>query len=315
MTGFASPKDAAQIGAAIGREFSHELIAAVSDLAPTELDAALDQLTASGLIARRGTPPDATYAFKHALVQDAAYATMLKSRRRQLHANIASVLVDRFPAMAENLPEVVARHFTEAGLASEAIVYWVKAGHLASARSANREAVTSFEQALHLLNALPETRERLEQAIDLRFDLRNVLVQLGEFERIFFYLHEAEGMAKTLGDQRRLGEVAVHMCHNLWMTGRHAEALTFGRNARALGESLGDVPLQVTGNLHLGAARLGTGDYRHAEDPLLKVVQLLEGEKSRERFGLAGFPAVVGARLFDLGFRRSRKVRASNRPR
>ena len=111
---FASPKDAAQIGAAIGREFSHELIAAVSDLAPTELDAALDQLTASGLIARRGTPPDATYAFKHALVQDAAYATMLKSWRRQLHASIASVLVDRFPAMAENLPEVVARHFGEA---------------------------------------------------------------------------------------------------------------------------------------------------------------------------------------------------------
>ena len=127
----ASVKDVAQIGAAIGREFSHELIAAVSALAPMDLDAALERLTASGLISRRGTPPDATYSFKHALVQDAAYATMLKSRRRQLHASIAKVLVERFPAMAESLPEVVAHHFTEAGLASEAIGYWLKAGRLA----------------------------------------------------------------------------------------------------------------------------------------------------------------------------------------
>jgi tetratricopeptide (TPR) repeat protein len=87
--------------------------------------------------------------------------------------------------------------------------------------------------------------------------------------------------------------MSVHMCHNLWMTGRHAEALTFGENAQALGDSLGDVPLQVTGSLHLGAACLGTGDYRRAEEPLLKVVRLLEGELSQERFGLAGFPAVV----------------------
>ena len=86
------------IGAAIGREFSHELIAAVSALDPVDLDAALARLTASGLISRRGTPPDASYSFKHALVQDAAYATMLKSRRRQLHASIAQTLVERFPA-------------------------------------------------------------------------------------------------------------------------------------------------------------------------------------------------------------------------
>jgi len=87
--------------------------------------------------------------------------------------------------------------------------------------------------------------------------------------------------------------MSAHMCHNLWMTGRHAEALAFGQNAQALAASLGDVPLQVTANLHLGAACLGTGDYRQAEEPLLKVAQLLEGALSRERFGLAGFPAVM----------------------
>jgi class 3 adenylate cyclase/tetratricopeptide (TPR) repeat protein len=286
-------KDVAQIGAVIGREFSHELIAAVSAMATMDLDAALERLTASGLISRRGTPPVATYSFKHALVQDAAYATLLKSRRRQLHASIAKVLVERFPVMAEGLPEVVAQHFTEAGLASEAFGYWVKAGRLAYARWANREAVTSFEQALRLLEALPESREKLEQAIDLRFDLRTALFPLGEFERIVGYLREAEGLARTLGDQRRLSQLSVYLCHNLWITGHPREALAFGQGALAIAEPLGDVSLQLTGNLYLGLACLETGDYRRAEELLRKVLQWLEGDLSRERFGLAGFPAVM----------------------
>src|SRR5260370_4110580 len=289
--------DVAQVGAVIGREFSHELIAAVSALAPMDLDAALERLTASGLISRRGMPPDATYVVKQWLVEDAACATMLKSRRRQLHSSIAKVLVERFPAMADSQPEVVAHHFTAAGLASEAIAYWLKAGRLAQARWANREAVTSFEQALHLLEAQPETRERLEQAIDLRFDLRTALLPLGEFEQIFDCLREAEGLARTLGDQRRLGQMFVHMCFNFCVTGHPTEALGFGQGAQAIAASLGDVPLQVMGNLYLGVACLYTADYRQAEDLFLKVLQLLEGDLSHERFGLAGFPAAT-ARSF-----------------
>jgi tetratricopeptide (TPR) repeat protein len=210
-----------------------------------------------------------------------------------LHASIAKVLVERFPAMAESQPEVVAHHFTEAGLASEAIGYWLKAGRLASARSANLEAAKSFEQALHLLEALPESREKLEQAIDLRFDLRTALFPLGEFERIVRYLREAEGLAKTLGDQRRLSQLSVYLCHNLWITGRPREALAFGQGALAIAEPLGDARLQLTGNLYLGLACLDTGDYRRAEQLLRQVLQWLEGDLSRERFGLAGFPAVM----------------------
>ncbi len=286
-------KHVARIGAAIGRDFSHELIAAVSTLAPADLDAALERLTASGLISRRGTPPEATYSFKHALIQASAYVTILKSRRRQLHASIAKALVERFPVIAGRLPEVVARHFTEAGLASEASGYWLKAGQLAYARWANREAVKFFEQALTALAGLPETRERLEQAIDLRFDLKKALLPLGDFGRICGYLHEAEGVARTLGDQRRLGEMSVHMCHTLWMTGRSAEALRFGQDAQALGEMLGDVPLQMSGKLYLGATCMWMGDYRQAEDLLLTVVQGLESGSSQECYGLPGFPTVA----------------------
>ncbi len=286
-------KDVAQIGAAIGREFSHELIAAVASLPSGDLDAALERLTASGLISRRGTPPVATYSFKHALVQDAAYATLLRSRRRQLHASIAKVLVERFPALAETQPEDVARHFTEAGLASEAIDNWCRAGRVAYARGANREAVSFFEQALHLLESLPETRERQEQAVDLRFDLRNALFALGEFGRILGFLHEAEGLAKTLKDRRRLGQVSVYLCHNHYIAGDASEAVSFGQKAVALAELVGDLSLKVTGSLYFGTACLHTGDYQRAEDLLLKVLQWLEGDQRRERFGLPGFPAVV----------------------
>ncbi len=175
----------------------------------------------------------------------------------------------------------------------EAFAYWLKAGRHAHARWSNREAVASFEQALTAIGHLPETRERLEQAIDLRFELKTALAPLGEFERFISYLGEAEGLARTLDDQRRLGELSVHMCHTHWMTGHAAKAIPFGRRAHSIAESLEDVPLQVTANLYLGAACLLTGDFRHSEDHLLKVLQLVEGELSRERFGLAEFPAVV----------------------
>jgi tetratricopeptide (TPR) repeat protein len=185
------------------------------------------------------------------------------------------------------------RHFTEAGLAGEAIGYWLKAGRLASARWANREAVASFEQALHLLEAQPQTRETVERAIDLRFELRTSLLPLGEFERIFSHLHEAEGLAKSLHDQPRLAQVSALMCHYLWMKGQPKEALAFGQNARAIAESLGDVPLQVMGNLQLGAACMWVADYPRAEDRLLRVLKLLEGDLGGKRSGLAASAAVA----------------------
>ncbi len=288
-------KDVALIGAAVGREFSHELIAAASAMAPTDLDTALERLTASGLISRRGTPPDATYSFKHALVQDAAYATMLKSERRQLHSSIAKVLVERFPALAQNQPEVVAHHFSEAGSASEAIGYWRRAAQLASARSAMHEAVSSFERALALLEALPKTRERQEAAIDLRCDLSNALFALGTFELRF--LRAAAGLAEALDDRRRFGQASVYLCRNAFMAGHLREAREFGQRALALAQSLGDVSLEGTASLYFGAACFHLGDYSGAEALFLKVLQWLEGDRRQERFGLAGFPAV-----FALGF-------------
>ena len=237
----ASVKDVAQIGAAIGREFSHELIAAVSALAPIDLDAALERLTESGLISRRGATPDATYSFKHALVQDAAYATMLKSRRQPLHASIATGLIERFPALAETQPEVVAHHFTEAGLASEAIVHWLKAGRLARARSANREAVSSFERARSLLETLPESQSTLEQGCDLRLELRPVLLELGRSPRMLECLREAEVLAERLNDDRRRGRVYAFMTVTHSLRGELDEAFVSGSRALEVAGRLDDL--------------------------------------------------------------------------
>jgi class 3 adenylate cyclase/tetratricopeptide (TPR) repeat protein len=285
-------KDVAQIGAAIGRDFSHELMAAVSALSPTELDAALERLTASGLISRRGMPPDATYSFKHALVQDAAYATMLKSRRRQLHSSIAKLLVERFPAMAESLPEVVAHHFTEAGSASEAIGYWRRAGQLASARSANLEAVKSFEQALHVLEALPESRSTLEQGFEMRLELRPVLSQLGGGQRMLECLRGAEALAERLNDDRRRGRVYAFMTISQSMLGELDEALVTGSRALEIAGRLEDLRLRILTTSNLVYVHYLRGEYDRVIELATGNLAALPAEWLYENVGLSAPPSV-----------------------
>ena len=150
-----SAKEIAQIGAAIGREFSHPLLAAVMRKAQAELETELERLITAGLLFRQGVPPHATYFFKHALVQDAAYGTLLRSSRQQLHARIASTLEEEFQEIVEVQPELLARHFAEAGLDGQAIKYWRTAGEKAVRRASNREAIGHFRRALALNEKQP----------------------------------------------------------------------------------------------------------------------------------------------------------------
>ncbi|WP_091963123.1 BTAD domain-containing putative transcriptional regulator [Bradyrhizobium shewense] len=288
----ASVKDVAQIGAAIGREFSRELIGAVAPLPPGDLDAALERLTASGLISRRGTPAEATYSFKHALVQDAAYATMLRSRRRQLHADIAHVLVARFAATVERLPELVAHHFTEAGFASEAIGYWRKAGQLASARSAGREAVAFFDQALHLLKTQPETQSMLEQGCDLRLELRPVLLELGRGSRMLECLREAEALAEQLNDDRRRGRVYGFMTVAHSLRGELNEALAAGSRALEAAGRLDDLRLRIVATSLLVQVHHARGEYDRVIELATGNLAALPADWLHETFGLGGPPSV-----------------------
>ncbi|MGF6425898.1 AAA family ATPase [Bradyrhizobium elkanii] len=165
----APTREVAQIAATLGRQFSHELINAVADMPSARLENALEQLTRAELVFRRGTPPDATYTFKHALVQDAAYSTLLRSRRQQLHGRIAATLERKFPEIAAAQPELVAQHCTSAGMVEKAVEYWDKAGRLAVQRSTMAEAATHFRKALELLGSLPKSPEErsIERSLQL----------------------------------------------------------------------------------------------------------------------------------------------------
>jgi class 3 adenylate cyclase/predicted ATPase len=161
----------AQIGAAIGREFSYALLHAVSRLPEDELQSALGRLVASELVFPRGTPPDAVYVFKHALVQDAAHGSLLRSSRQQLHAKIAEALETLSPEVMETRPELFAQHYAEAGLIEKSVVCWSRAGHRSAARSAMAEAAAQFRKGLDQLALLPEKFERQQQELELRSSL------------------------------------------------------------------------------------------------------------------------------------------------
>src|ERR1700736_3302843 len=171
----------AQTGAAIGREFPYALLHAVSRLPEDELQAALGRLVASELVFQRGTPPDAVYSFKHVLVQDAAHASLLRSTRQQLHAQIADALETHFSELIDNQPELFAQHYAEAGLVEKSITYWGKAGRRSAARSAMAEAAAQFQKGLDQLALLPDTPERQRQELEIRSSLGAVLLLVKGF--------------------------------------------------------------------------------------------------------------------------------------
>jgi class 3 adenylate cyclase len=168
----------AQIGAAIGREFSYALLHAVSRLPEEELQGALGRLVASELVFQRGMPPDAIYTFKHALIQDAAHGSLLRSTRQQLHAQIAEVLETHFPELMDTQPDLLAQHYAEAGLVEKSVACWGKAGHRSAARSAMAEAAAQFHKTLDQLALLPDEPKRQRQELEFCSALGAVLIAI-----------------------------------------------------------------------------------------------------------------------------------------
>ena len=189
--------------------------------------------------------------------------------------------------------ERLAHHALRGEVWDKALAYFRQAGDKAVARSAGREAVTCFEQALVALEHLPESRERHEQAIDVRFGLRNALAPRLEYGRVLTYLREAEGLAQALSDQRRLGWGAAYMADCFRATGDLPHAVEVGQRALALAGTLGDAALQVVMHLFLGRAYYALGDYPQAIDLLRQNVVALDGALLREHFDLLGLPSVT----------------------
>jgi predicted ATPase len=227
-------KEIAQLGATLGREFSYEVLHAVSPVDEATLQQRLRQLVEAELLYQRGLPPQATYLFKHALIQDAAYQSLLKSTRQQYHQQIAQVLEEKFPETKETQPELLAHHYTEAGLIAQAIPYWQQAGARAIDRSTYIEAISHFRKGLNLLQTLPGSAEHIQQELTLQMSLGVALMatkgyaapevaevqarmqvlcqQVGETPQLFQVLPQLRGFYFVRGElrtARRLAEQSL----------------------------------------------------------------------------------------------------------
>jgi len=273
-------KEVAQIGAAIGREFSHALLSAVVSKPEAEFAPALDRLLAAGLLFRQGAPPHATYLFKHALVQDVAYGTLLREPRRALHTRIADVLESQFAEIAESQPELLARHYTEAGVTEKAARLWGKAGNRSLARSAFKEAAEQLTRAISQTATLFHTPTSRREDIRLHAALRNVLVHLKGYaapeskaalERARLLVEQAERLGEPAEDPLLL----FSLLNGLWTAnivsfngdaacGLATEFLTRAESQNVAGPvadgyRLVGTSLLMTGDIEGGRARLDRG--------------------------------------------------------
>ncbi|UCH49011.1 MAG: adenylate/guanylate cyclase domain-containing protein, partial [Betaproteobacteria bacterium] len=285
---FTPVKEIAQIGAAIGREFSYELISAVAPLSNTQLDDALSQLIDSGLAFRRGTPPEASYTFKHALVQDAAYDSLLKSRRQELHAKIAKVIDEHFPHTRETEPEVLAHHLSAAGQTESAIPLWQKAGELALQRMALTEAISHLNKGLELINSLPASVERDASELSLRIPLGTAWLALKGWaaSEVSTSLHPALGLATSLERNDVLLSIQSGLFWNALTQGRVAESLPWVERMLATAEATCDADLLITGHMLASACFYWSGRLVECMEHRDTVHALYEPEKHAHLVGL-----------------------------
>ena len=282
-----------QTAAVLGTEVSLPLLHAVGELPEDTLRLGLMHLQNAEFLYEVSLFPELVYTFKHTLTQEVAYGSLLHERRRVLHARIVEALEalagDR---MAEHL-ERLAHHTLRGEVWDKALAYCRQAGEKALARSAHREAVGYFEQALGALPHLPEQRAMREQAIDLRLALRMALRPLGDFGRILACLREAEALAEALDDHRRLGQVSLFLSVHFFLRGAYDQSITVAQRALTLATAGGDAVLHELASQRLGLAYQAQGDYRRAIDCLGRAVVFFDGARRYERFGQALLPAML----------------------
>jgi class 3 adenylate cyclase/predicted ATPase len=248
-------KEVAQVGAAIGREFSYDLLAAIAHRSDRELRGALDRLIGAGLVFRRGEPPDANFLFKHALVQDAAYGTLLRGQRRELHARIAQVMEERLTTTAGAQPEILAHHFGNAGLIEKAVAYWQEAGERSKARSAMAESIRQMRKALDLLSQLPDTPKRQRTELELQLSLGGALIAATG--------HATDETGHAYARARRLCEMlndTPHLLKALWGEFVHYHVRAEVNRSHRAAEELLDLAGQQNDTAALVAGHRAVGD-------------------------------------------------------
>jgi class 3 adenylate cyclase/tetratricopeptide (TPR) repeat protein len=289
----AEDKRLLQTAAVIGTEVPWPLLQAIADTSEEALYRSLAQLQAAEFLYETSLFPEHAYTFKHALTHEVAYGGLLQERRRALHARIVEAIEHLYPERRAEQVEWLAHHALRGEVWDKAMAYCRQAGGKATDRSAYQEAAAYLEQALEALRHLPEDRDRREQAIDIRLNLRVVLSPLGGLQRALDRLREAEAFAEHLNDPRRLGQVLISMITYWWLMGAPARAVECGERARTIAAALGDVVLQRRSTLSLGVAYVTMGDYWRGADYLSRTIDALQGDLLSPSFGSTVMPTVM----------------------
>jgi tetratricopeptide (TPR) repeat protein len=294
-----------QAAAVIGKDVPLPLLLAIADVPEHEVRAELTRLQAAEFLYEVRLFPDLEYTFKHALTHEVAYQGLLQDRRRDLHARITEAIERLAAERIAEQSERLAHHALHGELWEKAVAYLRQAGLRAMARGANREAVPYLEHALGTLRHLPETRRRSELAIDIRIDIRHALLPFGDWARMLDHLQEAEVLARSLGDQHRLGRIAILMMIQRRAAGDYDAALKIGQEALANARTLGDRSIEVVETLILAETHLVRGEFSEAAKLLERNIGLYEKLRA-DRFGTqliqsASFEYLLAAALSNLG--------------
>ena len=282
-----------QTAAVIGKDVPFPLLQAIADLPEEALQAAISRLQAAEFLYEASLFPDLEYTFKHALTHDVAYGGLLQERRKTLHARIVDSIERIY---ANRLPEYIERlayHAARGELWDRAVTYLRRAGQKAFARSANRDAVSYFDQALEALAHLAKTDANQAQEIDLLIDLRNALLPLGDNERMAVAVQRAVHLAEGLNDARRISATSALMAFVQWRLGRLSAGIVLGQRALAIATELGDLPLEAPANTYLGYLYVSLGEFQKAKHHLKRNVQVLVGSSVAELFGVAAPPGLL----------------------
>jgi len=294
-------KAVAQYAAVIGRQFPYELLQTVSQLDEAMLQHELDRLVEAEIVYQRGVPPQATYTFKHALIQDAAYQSLLKSTRQQYHQRIAQVLEATFPEMAEAAPELLAHHYTEAGFLEQALPSWQRAGQHAIERSAYPEAIAHLTKGLEVLQTLPESPERLQQELALHLSLASAL-SIARGGRASPDVQQAYSRAYALCQQ--VGETpqvfqALRGLYFFTVTrGEYARGLDLAEQLLSLAQRWGDPTFELPARLALGSLLWWQGEGVAARDHLEAGLRLYDPQQHRDHVVLYGLDSGVACGVY-----------------
>ena len=278
----------AQIAAVIGREFSHDLLSAAARIDEDDMQSALSLLEKADIIYRAGVSPFVRYAFKHVLLRDAIYDSLLRSKRQQIHADIAAILEQNYPKLVENQPEVLAFHYQEASNHQMAIRCWFESGQRALAHSANAEAIANFRKALQLLNALPETPERSKQEIDIQLALGIPLIAVEGYAAA--QTREAFSRARTLcvglGNIPEYFQALFGLWGNRWMSGKNDEALRMAEEFLSRSQVLSDPVLLMVAHRVMGSTLLTVGEFQSSANHFEETIRLSTGKEERPLYNL-----------------------------